>query len=52
MDFYVGKLWQFCLQLPFKEMLASVAFEDCEPQSIFVECRRLIELTKTYCKVP
>lgn len=37
MDFYVGKLWQFRLQLLIKEMLANVAFEDCEPQSMFCQ---------------
>jgi len=48
--FYVGRLWQFCLQLLLT--FANVAFEDYEPQHAFVEYRRLIELTKTYCKVP
>lgn len=52
MDFYVGKIWQFCLQLLIVEMVVNVAFEDCELQSIFAEYRRLTELTKTYCKVP
>lgn len=52
MDFYAEEHWQFCLHLLIKETFANVAFEGCEKQSIFVEHRRLIELTKTYCKFP
>lgn len=50
MNFYAEKAWQFCLHLLIKETFANVAFEGCEPQSIFVEHRRLFELTD--CKFP
>lgn len=50
MDFYAEKAWQFCLHLLIKEMFANVAFEGCEPQSIFIECKGLIELAD--CKFP
>lgn len=52
MDFYAERPWQFCLYLLIKETFANIAFEGCEPQSIFVEHRRLIELTKADCKFP